>query len=134
MTTCWPSVLVSALCALLAVATSASAECTWLLWQEDQDNIHPSTAKKEWITPIAYPDRAECVAVIGKRVKVWEENRSPRQEVRPSANGTAAEFITWTKRRMGFSRYRLHCLPDTVDPRGPKRAVTVPEQIEDRRR
>ncbi|MDO8476645.1 MAG: hypothetical protein Q7W02_10745 [Candidatus Rokubacteria bacterium] len=34
------------LCTLLAVATSASAECTWLLWQEDQDNIHPSTAKK----------------------------------------------------------------------------------------
>jgi hypothetical protein len=109
-----------ALLCLLALAASASAECTWLLWQEDQDNMHPSTAKKEWITPLAYPDRAECVAVIAKRVKAWEEGSSPRQEVRPAANGTAAEFITWRTDRMGFMLYRLHCLPDTIDPRGSK--------------
>jgi hypothetical protein len=106
--------------ALVLAPSSAWAECAWMLWQEEQDNIHPATAKKAWITPLAYRDRAACVAVIAERVKAWEQGRSARQEVRPAANDTAAEFITWTTDRKGFVLYRLHCLPDTVDPRGPK--------------
>ncbi len=93
-----PCILLTTLCCLLAVATSASA----------------------WTTPLAYPDRAACVAVITRRVKIWQEGHSPEQEVRPASNGTAAEFITWWKGHTGFGLYRLHCLPDTVDPRGPK--------------
>jgi hypothetical protein len=40
--------------------------------------------------------------------------------VRPASNGTAAEFVTWTTGRAGYIISRLHCLPDTIDPRGPK--------------
>jgi hypothetical protein len=32
MTTRWPWITVAALCALFAIATSASAECAWPLW------------------------------------------------------------------------------------------------------
>jgi hypothetical protein len=32
MTTRWPCTAVAALCTLLAVTTSAAAECAWVLW------------------------------------------------------------------------------------------------------
>ena len=105
---------------LLAFATSASADCAWLLWHEQEENYFASSSKKTWTTPLAYPDRSACVAVIAERVNSWQRIRSTQQEVRPASNGTAAEFITWMNDRRGFLLDRVHCLPDTVDPRGPK--------------
>jgi hypothetical protein len=104
---------------LLALTTSASADCAWMLWQQEESTYSISPEPK-WTTPLAYPDRAACVAVIARRVKAWEQGKSPNQEVRPAENDTAAEFITWGSDRRGFGRYSLHCLPDSVDPRGPK--------------
>jgi hypothetical protein len=105
---------------LLASVGTASAECAWALWREEEENVR-GFYRKEWATPVAYNDRAACVVVIAERVRNWEQGeRSPLQEVRPASNGTAAEFVTWTTGRAGYIISRLHCLPDTIDPRGPK--------------
>lgn len=73
---------------LLAVATSASAECAWVLWGQTQD---PWGALVE-VRLEGWPSREAC-----------EQERGDREKAPPAL------------RMASYS-----CLPDTVDPRGPK--------------
>jgi hypothetical protein len=124
----WPCILVAIVCFLLAFTTSAHAECAWVLWRQDHNYSPTSGHKTEWATPLAYRTRAECVTEIATSVKPWERLGSAlgpaKVEVIPGLNDTTGEFFLWGEAdSMGaraFMRQHLHCLPDTVDPRGPK--------------
>ena len=83
---------------LLTSAATAYAECAWVLWQYDGG---------QWTTLAASHLRTECDR---DRVRNYDLEQPP-----PPGIGTMI------KGKDGKNFYmRFDCLPDTVDPRGPK--------------
>jgi hypothetical protein len=121
---------------MLALATSASAECAWVLWS--RINLARSDTWSEWSSgDSAYPTYSKCWAKIHTYTGISEE-------------GSLVDWVDWMRglgryemRRKHFLHLNEHelytaatesgalsfvgktgtewrCLPDTVDPRGPK--------------
>ncbi len=94
------------LCTLLALATSASAESVWLFWTE-----YVSRDGSSWdLDVLTYKTKEEC-----ERHRAWV--MAPVADARYVR---AQEAEAKLRAALGIMDVKYRCLPDTVDPRGPK--------------
>ena len=112
---------------LLALATTAHAECAWVLWEES--TILSATADTfEWkILKTGSAEKA-CAEAVAAQVRAtlafWQspERQPPglRADAKPTRKIDVSSNQVLVHSAGSSYGYRFLCLPDTVDPRGPK--------------
>jgi hypothetical protein len=92
---------------LLAWTATASAECSWVLWI---GSIKPI---EDWSISSAHPSLRDCSSDLNDLGHTYEREGY-------KVSGLTLTARTAVYRKGDNDKGYLHCLPDTVDPRGPK--------------
>src|SRR3989449_1981904 len=90
---------------LLTSAATAHAECAWVLWFNPEANVH--------MVESAHSSVTECdVALVDMRAVLKDDGYTVY------GGSSSSDHILLGEK--GLERLTYRCLPDTVDPRGPK--------------
>ena len=91
---------------VVSIAT-ASAECAWVLWTKTATNKGSSS----WEIVQASSNREDCLAALDRAYKAIKGATTINQIEHGAFSVTTTDRTTTSSGK---------CLPDTVDPRGPK--------------
>jgi hypothetical protein len=108
----------------LVVPTLAEAACAWVLWYEHTFHVYqitePSTT---WRLVSGHSHEADCRQELERQVKQAATPTplppSTRQDVKVDGNVVSVQTYRG-ERLFSDGSVRYLCLPDTIDPRGPK--------------
>ena len=111
---------------MLLAPQLAAAECAWVLWEK---TTYASEAAKllhrtgnepyvVWTRPEILKTQPVCSAAL---TKLWRE-RQRADVLAPLIEKTETEprRVTTIWKQDGYTMWEFECLPDTIDPRGPK--------------
>lgn len=112
-------ILLALLC-LHVLATSASADCAWVLWMEERFASTP--AESSWRVLQGATTYDSCQAGLYARVRDDDTDRATRGEpMLTEVYGPVIAKLRGPDGRGASEVLRYLCLPDTVDPRGSNR-------------
>jgi hypothetical protein len=104
---------------LLASAATAYAECAWVLWQEIKEDYEKKITTT-WKLHAAHQTRVDCDHML---IRMWEVFKTPMPDAKTVLSAPGLIQYEYPKEGGGASlivRREFRCLPETVDPRGPK--------------
>jgi hypothetical protein len=110
--------LIAAVLLVMSVST-ASAECAWVLWI----TTYSGFGSVEHRIDAAYPELAACVARMKKGGEVIAGMQESMNRMHPDERGgrfVSLEATSLTVYEKSVPKNEWRCLPDTIDPRGPK--------------
>jgi len=101
---------------LLVSASAASADCAWLMWMNGNGTLRGKT-ETVWEVYDTLDTQARCEARLPAAGQAMVLTlRESGEDARLLSGGTVRRM-----RKDGAEIfYRFQCLPDTIDPRGPK--------------
>jgi hypothetical protein len=112
--------ILAALLAVLTLTTAAGAACAWVLWEEVMSFGNTGSPSRDWgivATAQAPEDCGRAAAgTVKDRAARWSKPGPAGSKLSVEAEGNQ---VTVTGASIALN-YRYLCLPDTVDPRGPK--------------
>lgn len=97
----------AALFSVVLAASDATAACAWIMWQDHTWRGTPSSDK--WTPVGAFEKSGECRIHEKAKVSGW---------LSKGATSLADNVVQFHEGP--FLTIRVLCLPDTIDPRGPK--------------
>ena len=130
----WPCMMLTMLCCLLTFATSVVAESLWVLWSQEvaTESGLVTEDKKAWHRIAAFDSKSTCFSDASAKAEhlagilrsSYPSDRERKIEVQRL--GLGADHLAVKTSFTGglFDGARLwtfyRCLPDMVEPRGPK--------------
>ena len=108
---------------LLASAATASAECAWVMWIYTEKVTSSLGMTKEHEATGGWSTRADCEAKRNEAImtvaQIPPKGLLPGQEI--TRHGDVVTVVTPRPEALAsVVTFTWSCLPDTVDPRGPK--------------
>jgi hypothetical protein len=105
---------------LVIFATSASAECAWVLWESKQDfNADGRMVYSAWTILRTYDSLPPC-RTDQATLLTGETSWHPGEGSKRLDDGFRQTFYDAKGKVTGSLKQRALCIPGTLDPRGPK--------------
>jgi hypothetical protein len=115
---------------LLASAAPAFGECAWVLWKSTEHSGFGSPFEPKvttvWEIKRSVPEHAICEEVLEAVWRIEVNSEKERQGPRFRLNWDD-RAVGWYGKGIGppgigewYQEVQYKCLPDTIDPRGPK--------------